>query len=131
MIQHVRVNNFKTLNRVSLDLGLRNVIVGPNMSGKTNFLSLFKFLRLMVLPAPGVHGLLNALSSLGGFLALAWRGSSSNLISIELEGTLPSTADSDEPDQWTYRLEILSDGRGAVLVKTRLWTLTTEAIATR
>jgi len=117
MIRHVQVNNFKTLNRVSLDLGLRNVIVGPNMSGKTNFISLFKFLRLMVLPAPGVHGLLNALNSLGGFLALAWRGSISNLISIELEGTLPSTAEDGEPEEWKYRLEILSDGRGAVTVQ--------------
>ena len=117
MIRHVQVNNFKTLNRVSLDLGLRNVIVGPNMSGKTNFISLFKFLSLMVLPAPGVHGLLNALNSLGGFLAVAWRGSTSNLISIELEGTFPSTAENGEPDEWKYRLEILSDGRGAVTVQ--------------
>lgn len=51
MIRRIAVKNFKSLRDVSLELGTRNVLVGPNMSGKTNFLSIFKFLNRMVLPS--------------------------------------------------------------------------------
>ncbi len=117
MIQQVRVRNFKTLNEVSLELGQRNVIVGPNMSGKTNFISLFKFLNRMVVPAPGVHGLSNAVSSLGGFPEIAWRGGASNLISIALSGDFRGIEENGDKTSWEYLLEIVSDGRGLVTVQ--------------
>jgi AAA15 family ATPase/GTPase len=35
MIRHIRIKNFLSLKDVSLNLGLRNVLVGPNMAGKS------------------------------------------------------------------------------------------------
>lgn len=117
MIKRVHVRNFKSLNDVSLELGLRNILVGPNMSGKSNFVSLFKFLTRMVLPAAGVYGLPNAVSQMGGFAELAWRGDTSNLISIALEGDLSDGASGKLPDMWSYKLDFVSDGRGHISVQ--------------
>lgn len=115
MITNIRVRNFKTLRDVSLKLGPRNVLVGPNMSGKSNFISVFRFLRQMVLPAPGVYGLANAIASMGGFEELAWRGASSNLITFQVTAEFAD----EEPDQvsWDYRLEILGGHGGRAIVQ--------------
>ena len=39
MITHVRVRNFKSLRDFSLTLRRRNVLIGPNMAGKSNIIS--------------------------------------------------------------------------------------------
>lgn len=117
LIRRVRAQNFKSLNDVSVQLGARNVAVGPNMSGKSNFISLFKFLTRMVLPAPGVYGLPNAVSEMGGMAELAWRGGNSNLMSIGLEGDFAEHGQGGEEEKWTYSLAFVSDGRGHITVQ--------------
>jgi predicted ATP-binding protein involved in virulence len=52
MIRRLEVRNFKSLRDISVSLGPRNVLVGPNMSGKSNLMSVFRFLRQMVTPRP-------------------------------------------------------------------------------
>ncbi|MHB8381688.1 MAG: AAA family ATPase [Candidatus Binataceae bacterium] len=42
MIKSLRVKNFLSLRNV--DLNTRNVLVGPNMSGKSNVIDCLKFL---------------------------------------------------------------------------------------
>lgn len=107
MIRHLRVQNFKSLRDVVLTLGPRNVLVGPNMSGKSNLLQVFKFLVHLVTPAPGVPGVAHAVNAFGGFTELAWRGGDSSLVSIELEGDLPESADCTGGTGWQYRIDIL------------------------
>jgi len=53
MIKTVRVKNFKSLHDVTVTLGRRNVFVGPNMSGKSNIIDVFKFLTNMIVSEPG------------------------------------------------------------------------------
>lgn len=117
MIRRMKVRNFKSLNDVSLDLGPRNVAVGANMAGKTNFIALFRFLTRMVSPAAGVYGLPNAVNELGGFAELAWKGASSNLISIALEGDFIGIPQEGEEQTWAYSLDFVSDSRGNVRVQ--------------
>lgn len=38
MLQRIRIENFKSLKNVTLDLQRVNVLIGPNNSGKTNVL---------------------------------------------------------------------------------------------
>ena len=38
MLQRVRIQNFKSLKDVTLDLQKVNLFIGPNNSGKSNFL---------------------------------------------------------------------------------------------
>jgi predicted ATPase len=111
MIRRVRVTNFKSLNDVVLEPSQQNVLVGPNMSGKTNFISLFKFLRLMVAPTGGGPGLPQAITALGGFADLVWRGGESNVVSIELAGDFSPT------EAWNYRLEFAGAPYGAINVQ--------------
>ena len=111
------MRNFKSLNDVALELGSRNVIVGRNMTGKSNFISLFRFLTHMVSPAAGVFGLPNAVNQLGGFPELAWKGADSNVISIALEGDFVGLPPEGQEEAWAYSLDFVSDSRGNVAVQ--------------
>jgi predicted ATPase len=114
MIKNIRVQNFKSLRDVSLTLGLRNVLVGPNMSGKSNLIEVFRFLARLVLtsPASGVHVLAKALDASGGFSEVTWKGGDSNLISISLDGDVRLSPDSEARADWKYEISILGDTRG-------------------
>ena len=45
MIEHIEIEGFKSLEKVSLDLGPLNIFVGTNGSGKTNFLEALRVLQ--------------------------------------------------------------------------------------
>ena len=124
MISHIRVKNFRSLNDVSLSLGCRNILVGPNMAGKSNLISLFRFLTQMVVSSPGAYGLPNAINTNGGFAELAWRGSDSNLISLSLEGKLGDPKSENREMAWGYSIEILGDrSKGSIMVQNETLTI--------
>ena len=117
MIRHLEVKNFKSLRHVSLDLEQRNLLVGPNMSGKSNLIAVFRFLNRMVAPPSGVYGLPHALDSQGGFAELQWRGGDADLICISLEGDFPPVKDGEESQSWEYKLEFVGTRQGVVRVQ--------------
>jgi predicted ATPase len=128
MITQIGVRNFKSLNNVSLRLGRRNFLVGPNMAGKTNLISFFRFLKQMVVSSPGAYGLPNAINANGGFAELAWRGSESNLLSLSLEGELDGIESGGRSVGWRYRLDILGDrAKGSIMVQDEALTISTDA----
>jgi predicted ATPase len=45
VIEHIEIENFKSLHKVSLDLGPLNIFLGTNASGKTNFLEALRVLQ--------------------------------------------------------------------------------------
>ena len=45
VIEHIEIEGFKSLEKVSLDLGPLNIFVGTNASGKTNFLEALRVLQ--------------------------------------------------------------------------------------
>ncbi len=47
MIKKLRVRNFLSLKEVDLELHARNVLVGPNMSGKSNLIDCLRFISAM------------------------------------------------------------------------------------
>ena len=49
MLKRVSIQNFKSLKDVTLDLQKVNLLIGPNNSGKTNFLKALEFFELSVL----------------------------------------------------------------------------------
>jgi predicted ATPase len=116
VIRRVRLQNFKSFKDATINLGLRNFLVGPNMSGKSNFLRLFGFLQQTIFPKPGVWGLPNAFA--GGFSEWTWKGGDSNLIRIGLDGVTPMPGPSGAADnEWTYDLAVVGDERGAIRVQ--------------
>ncbi len=115
MITNVNVKNFKSLNDVSLKLGRRTILVGPNMGGKSNLVSVFRFLSQLVIGAPGVQGLARAINSQGGFSEMAWKGADLNTVAFDVEGVLKGPAD-EIP--WRYSLELLGDkAKGLVTIQ--------------
>lgn len=47
-ITKIEIEGFKSIKRCSLELGMVNILIGSNGSGKTNFISLFKMLQSMI-----------------------------------------------------------------------------------
>ena len=79
-IKEINITNFKSFRELNIKLGKFNVLVGANASGKSNFVSIFRFLRDIA-----THGLDNAISMQGGvgYLRNMKIGASSDL-SIEI-----------------------------------------------
>ena len=44
-IKRIAVSNFKSFDYMVTELGRLNVVIGANASGKSNFVSIFKFLK--------------------------------------------------------------------------------------
>lgn len=116
MLKKVHIKNFKSLKDVVLTFGRNNVLVGPNMSGKSNFLDFFKFLQDLVFPAQGmISGVQSALNLRGGFGRTAWGGGSENpVISFMLEG---EHIEGKQKFDWGYQLELLGNQWGAQVLK--------------
>jgi AAA15 family ATPase/GTPase len=61
VIEKIKVKNFKSFRDLKLELGVVNIIIGANASGKSNFVQIFKFMKDIT-----THGLENAISLQGG-----------------------------------------------------------------
>lgn len=60
-IKNIKVSNFKTFEKINLDLRGFNVLIGANASGKSSFISILQFIEDIV-----KNGLDNAISMQGG-----------------------------------------------------------------
>ena len=104
-ISRLTARNWKNFTGVDVALHDMVYLVGPNASGKSNFLDIFRFLRDIVNPSGG--GLQKAMSSRGGFKkvrSLAARRFSDVELSVELKENL----DVPEPT-WEYHLSFQGD----------------------
>jgi predicted ATPase len=104
MITRLQVRNFKSLREIDLSLGPLNVLVGPNMSGKSNILDVFRFLHQVFFPEAGTAGVLYALAQRGGVNEVLWKGGDDKLITISLEGV----DDIDPGTIYIYSLELIA-----------------------
>jgi predicted ATPase len=105
IVTHVKARNWRNFRQIDVDLRERQFIVGPNASGKSNFLDIFRFLRDVAKTEGG--GLQKAIKDRGGvskLRSLAARRDPE--ISIEI-----SLADSEDVT-WRYALGIKQDTRG-------------------
>ena len=75
-IERIKVNNFKSFDSLNIEFGNLNVIIGANASGKSNLISIFRFLKDIEF-----HGLENAISIQGGveYLRNVTSGNKKNL----------------------------------------------------
>jgi len=60
-VKRIRVTNFKSFEKLEVELGKFNVLIGANASGKSNFVQIFEFLKDIA-----NSGLNNAVSMQGG-----------------------------------------------------------------
>ncbi len=102
MITRLRVRNLKSLKDLDIELGPVNVFVGPNMSGKSTVMDVFRFIFDLLHPNGGQQGLYFALNNRGVPTDLLWKGGGANIFSIGFEGDRD-----DEPGtRWAYELSV-------------------------
>jgi predicted ATPase len=111
MIKELRVRNFLSLREVNLDLGINNLVVGANMSGKSNLIDCFRFMTTMV-----TQGLNKAFLDRGGFQEVIWKGGDESRIAFGL--TIESPAEHPVPKkEYEYDISIVGGQTGKFIVE--------------
>lgn len=108
IIKKIRLKNWKNFRSAETELRERVYLIGPNASGKSNFLDALRFLRDIAHPKAG--GLLRALDERGGLnkiRCLAARREPE----VELEIELAQSWDTET--EWRYILALRNEGKGA------------------
>jgi predicted ATPase len=106
IISHVRLKNWRNFRDVDVKLGDRVFIVGPNASGKSNFLDVFRFLRDI---AKSSGGLQKAIEDRDGLSKIRCLTAKKNP-AVEIEIHLADI--SGQKDQWKYKLSMIQQPRG-------------------
>ncbi len=119
MIKKLNVKNYKSLKDLDLELSRTNVLVGPNMSGKSNLIDCLRFLTQMC-----TSGLNKAFLDRGGFPEVAWKGEDGGPISFHL--VVEQEANEKESEK-SYEYEISISGSYTGLISiTREHLITTS-----
>lgn len=113
MITRLRARNFKSFRDFDVELGPINVLVGPNMVGKSNTIDAFKFVFDMLHPTGGQQGLGFALNSRGGGADLPWKGGSENTSTICFDGTI----DWEPGTSWCYEISVFLQPTGFMQIQ--------------
>lgn len=103
---HIHVENWRNFSRVQVDLQRRVFLVGPNASGKSNLLDLFRFLHDLVAVGGGLEAAVQRKprGSVSSLRSLAARNPSDVVIAVRV-GSDERTA------IWEYELRIGQDAR--------------------
>lgn len=107
-VTHVKLKNWRNFRLADVPLRDKTYLIGPNASGKSNFLDVFRFLRDISKPSGG--GLQRAVSDRRGISKLRClhnRRDSEILIEIHLSESID-----DEVPTWRYMLGFKSEGKG-------------------
>jgi predicted ATPase len=107
IVTHLKAKNWRNFRSIDVDLRERQFIVGPNASGKSNFLDIFRFLRDIAKSEGG--GLQKAIKDRFGVSKLRSLAARKDP-EIAIEIALGDQA--GEPPQWRYALGIRQGERG-------------------
>jgi predicted ATPase len=117
MIKRFRVRNFLSLKEVDLQFGINNLVVGPNMSGKSNLIDCFRFLTTMV-----TQGVTKAFLDRGGFQEVVWKGGEESRILIGL--TIQRPHEDGLPEkEYDYEISIMGGQTGVISVESEKLTV--------
>lgn len=106
IISRIKLKNWKNFKDIDVPLKNRVFMVGPNASGKSNFLDVFRFLRDIAKPGGGLQ---NAVLDRGGISKIRCLAARTHP-DVEVEISL-SEFDSDEV-LWKYAIGIKQEVRG-------------------
>lgn len=107
--RHVQLQNWKNFARVDADIRDRLFLVGPNASGKSNFLDAFRFLRDLAVSGGGFQEAVVARrGGVSAIRCLAARRYPDISISVELESDAGS---------WVYELAFNQDNQRRAIVR--------------
>ena len=115
IISRLQAKNWRNFQSIDVDLSDTVYLLGPNASGKSNFLDIMRFMRDVVNPTGG--GLQQAVKSRGGMKKLRCLASRQGP-GIELEFELKAHANDDE-STWRYVVSFATEvgGKRRAIVK--------------
>ncbi len=99
-ISRIKLRNWKNFKNVETPLGLRVFLIGPNASGKSNLLDVFRFLRDV-----SNAGLRSAVDDMRGGVSSIRCLAATRYTNVDVEVDVRG----DNGAQWTYRLVINQD----------------------
>ncbi|MBN2290268.1 MAG: AAA family ATPase [Candidatus Glassbacteria bacterium] len=117
-ISHVKLKNWRNFRTVDVELGRRVFIIGPNASGKSNFLDVFRFLGEIAKPGGGLQ---KAVSDRGGLSKIRCFGARKEP-QVEIEVHLKESFDGDIV--WRYAIGMTqetSGHRNTILKYEKVW----------
>jgi predicted ATPase len=107
-VTHIKLKNWLNFRKVDIALSESTYLIGPNASGKSNFLDVFRFLRTVSSPSGG--GLLKAVAERGGLKKLRCLQARRDT-EVRIETMVVSGA-GESQETWLYTLGFKSEGTG-------------------
>lgn len=104
------LENWKNFASVDIPLQRRAFLVGPNASGKSNFLDVVRFLRDLASPGGGFREAIRRRGGVSAIRCLAARRYSDITVRVVVEGT-------ESTPKWEYKLKFGQDNQRRPLVK--------------
>lgn len=108
IITRLILTNWRNFKSADIRLRDRVYVLGPNASGKSNLLDVFRFLRDIAKPDGG--GLQKAVADRGGISKIRCLHARNKPTDVRIEIELSDHADAVEP-RWRYILAFNSDGK--------------------
>jgi len=106
---HLRLSNWRNFVAVDVPLQGRVFLIGPNASGKSNFLDSIRFLRDLVVVGGGFEEAIAKRGGVSKLRCLAARRYPDIDVSVEVGG--------DEGPAWEYELSFSQDNRQRPIIK--------------
>jgi predicted ATPase len=107
----VHLENWRNFVRADLTLQKRVFLVGPNASGKSNFLDVFRFLQDLVTVGGGFQEAVHSRSGISSLRALAGRHPSDVVIQVAI------SEDEESEPLWRYELSFAHDKQHTPIIK--------------
>jgi predicted ATPase len=116
--RHIILSNWRNFTSVDVSLALRMFLVGPNASGKSNLLDVFRFLRDIAKSGGGFQKAVIDRGGVSSLRCLAARTYSN----ITVEVQVGFSSDVEDYPHWKYRIEFNQDKqRKPILKREQIW----------
>jgi predicted ATPase len=107
---HIDLENWRNFSQVKVDLQGRVFLVGPNASGKSNFLDVFRFLHDIVAVGGGFQESVRKRGGVSRLRCLAARRYSDIVVRVRI-------GNDENASAWNYELRFTQDNRQRPIVK--------------
>jgi predicted ATPase len=110
---HISLENWRNFAKVDVDMQRRGFLIGPNASGKSNLLDVFRFLRELVSVGGGFQDAVHKRAGVSGLRCLAARRHSDIMVHALI-------GSDEDPHAWEYGIRFNQDNLRRPIIK-REW----------